>query len=536
MSRGNSSIKGLTFRGRIEEFTENNKVELEFATLSRKGSNKMALDTAPMGVYNVDSDVAEAGSTNYKIIATGHLAKKGDKVRFLATAGAIDELEVDVKEVTANEIVLDGVLSAAVQAGDTFDILRPVSPRYDSTGASLASVISPPIEINVDTGSGPTPTTVLDDRVTPANSVPIPVRLYGVTGNINITSEDLNVQLSHSAASPDSVQIGDGTEIALINASGELQVRDDDLNTDFDTLLTSLDGGARQQRVDIIGTGGIALDTTSQAIRDRLPASLGEKAEAASLAVTLSTENELILSNIQTSVQLIDNAMGSVGTDELRVDLIDLGGAATDATLSTMSQKLPASLGQKIESNSLSVTLSTENEDKLDRIMDSVELLDNALGTIGTDELRINIVGQGGLATETTLDNIHDKLPTALGQQNKAGSLSVTIASDQEALNTNAAVVDFLDGGVVDTSSTNITVGAGPNLVASLAANVKKIQIIEDIGEFMSLKDGGGTVLAYLPLGGGEVEVSIASGTAIHIASETGGTINIGKIAINFLG
>ncbi len=95
--------------------------------------------------------------------------------------------------------------------------------------------------------------------------------------------------------------------------------------------------------------------------------------------------------------------------------------------------------------------------------------------------------------------------------------------------------VDFLDSGVVNSASTNITAG-GLSVVASLAANVKELEIVDDIGDYMTLTNGAGTVLAYLPLGGGRVKVSIASGTALKLASVSGSTISSGKIAINFLG
>jgi len=98
------------------------------------------------------------------------------------------------------------------------------------------------------------------------------------------------------------------------------------------------------------------------------------------------------------------------------------------------------------------------------------------------------------------------------------------------------APVDFLDAGVLDTSTTNIP-STGVTVVAStgLAAACTEIEIQEDIGEFMSLRVGG-TVKAYLPLGGGRVKVSLAATDAVQLYSETGTTINSGKIAINFLG
>ena len=104
------------------------------------------------------------------------------------------------------------------------------------------------------------------------------------------------------------------------------------------------------------------------------------------------------------------------------------------------------------------------------------------------------------------------------------------------------APVDFLDAGVFDASTgTNIPSTGSAELVTNLAAACTEIEIQEDIGEFMSLRaegsgGGGYNVKAYLPLGGGRVKVSLAAGDGIKLFSETGTTINSGKIAINFLG
>lgn len=111
---------------------------------------------------------------------------------------------------------------------------------------------------------------------------------------------------------------------------------------------------------------------------------------------------------------------------------------------------------------------------------------------------------------------------------------AVVISSGSISVNA-IAPIDFLDSGIVDSSSTNIP-AAGLQVVASLAADVKEIEILEDIGEYMTLTDGADAVLAYLPLGGGRVKVSVAAATALKLASVSGSTISVGKIAINFLG
>ena len=96
------------------------------------------------------------------------------------------------------------------------------------------------------------------------------------------------------------------------------------------------------------------------------------------------------------------------------------------------------------------------------------------------------------------------------------------------------APVDFLDSGLVDTSTANIA-STGTTVVSSLAAACTEIEIQEDIGEFMSLRVGG-PVTAFLPLGGGRVKVSLSATDAVQLFSETGTAISSGKIAINFLG
>lgn len=135
-------------------------------------------------------------------------------------------------------------------------------------------------------------------------------------------------------------------------------------------------------------------------------------------------------------------------------------------------------------------------------------------------------------ATETTLASLEAKdFATSAKQDTIITSLSNIETSTAASL----SPVDFLDVGVLDSSSTNIP-AAGVSVVASLASDCKELEIVDDIGEYMTLTDGSDNVLAYLPLGGGRVKVSIASGTAVKLASVSGATITAGNIAMNFLG
>ena len=96
--------------------------------------------------------------------------------------------------------------------------------------------------------------------------------------------------------------------------------------------------------------------------------------------------------------------------------------------------------------------------------------------------------------------------------------------------------VDFLDAGVFDASTGTNIPAAGSAVLVTLAADCKEIEVVDDIGEYMSLRLTDGTVKAYLPLGGGRVMCSLSTGNAMKLYSETGTTISSGKIAMNFLG
>ncbi len=513
-----SGVNGFTYRGKLEDHTNNKRVQKEFVTMTPIGPSKMGMDVISSGHYVVGASdrIAEAGSTDSRLVLTGHDIKKGDLIRLKVTANAIDEKEIIVLEIVdANTVQFDGVLSASLTTGDTFDIMRAVSQRYDESGAQITA--SAGLKINVNTGAGDVETNVVHDRVTPANTVPVPVIMTDLVGDLNVTAGDLNVQLTHNTAGYDSIRLGDGTNLLGINASLEALVHDADALAQL-ILLVAKDFGT---------------ETTLAALSAKLPATIGQKLMATSLAVTIASDQSAInVGSISGTVSLPTGASTSAlqTTSNGKLDTLIAKDFATETTLATLNGKL-TSLGQKANAASMPVTLSTEQEVILSAIKTAVELLDNV---VAGSEMQVDLVGLGGAATDATLSAMSAKLPAALGQSNKAGSLSVTIASDQEAMNTNMTTVDFLDTGLLDTTTTNITT-AGIIVVASTAAQIRKIQIVDDIGEFMTLRTGG-SVIAYLPLGGGEVEVSIASGAELKLHSETGSSIVIGNIAINFLG
>jgi hypothetical protein len=90
---------------------------------------------------------------------------------------------------------------------------------------------------------------------------------------------------------------------------------------------------------------------------------------------------------------------------------------------------------------------------------------------------------------------------------------------------------------LIDASSTNISNSTFLQLVASTTQITKKIQSIEDIGEFMAIyvgSSGAETMLCALPLGGGEVEVNVPAGSRLTIRS-LNNTVTSGRLILNLL-
>ena len=86
--------------------------------------------------------------------------------------------------------------------------------------------------------------TVTEDTATPANNIPLPVKLMGVSGALTLTTDQLNVQTTHTGASPDSTQIGDGADLLSITAAGEAMV-----NVGASVLPTGAATSAKQDSV-----------------------------------------------------------------------------------------------------------------------------------------------------------------------------------------------------------------------------------------------------------------------------------------------
>lgn len=346
---------------------------------------------------------------------------------------------------------------------------------------------------------------------------------------------------------------------------------------DQEVLLTSLDGKdfATETTLAALNNQDFATETTLAALDAKVTAVNTGDVTVSSSALPTGAATESTLNTVAGDTTSLDNKTPALGS-ALTAASVPVN-IASDQTVPVSASSLPLPTGAATES-----TLST--------VAGDTTSLDSKLPSQGAAltaaSLPVNIASDQtvpvsasslplptGAATESTLSDIlndtngieSNSISIASNTSNSASSLSsidgkitavntgdVTVSSS--ALPTGAATaanqstiiselqgigsktpVDFLDSGVVDSNSSNITT-AGLTVVASLAANVSELEIVEDIGEFMALTDGSDTVLAYLPLGGGRVKVSISSGTALKLRSLTGSAISLGSIAINFLG
>jgi hypothetical protein len=94
--------------------------------------------------------------------------------------------------------------------------------------------------------------------------------------------------------------------------------------TTLAAILSAL-GGTLTASVNTIT--GFATDTVLQAVRDRLPASIGQKASAASLPVVLSTEQQALLGG-GGAITAADGALATVGTTTNAAITTDTAGTA----------------------------------------------------------------------------------------------------------------------------------------------------------------------------------------------------------------
>lgn len=268
-----------------------------------------------------------------------------------------------------------------------------------------------------------------------------------------------------------------------------------------------------------VNTGGVFLEDSAHTNGDQVMAVASVRQDTLAASTDTDGDYAAIKSNASGEIYVADEtAQGSLATiagDTTSIDgkitACDTTGKATEAKQDSIISELQ-DIEADVEANTALLTT-----------------IDADTGTIAGDTTSID-----GKITACDTGNVtvaSSALPTGAATEATASAIQTAI----ESLDSGLTPVDFLDSGLVDSSSSNITTG-GLTVVSSLAADVKEIEIQEDIGEYMALTDGTDAVLAYLPLGGGRIKVNISSGTELKLASLTGSSITLGSIAMNLLG
>lgn len=236
----------------------------------------------------------------------------------------------------------------------------------------------------------------------------------------------------------------------------------------------------------------IVLET---AISGKLPATLGQKAMAASLAVAISSDQSVI------PVSAAALPLPSGAATETKQDAQIVQETAIAVSVAAINTKTPALASGRVP----------------------VDVQASVLPT--------------GAATETTLAAINTKTPS-LGQAAMAASVPVVLASNQSAIPVAAA------GGRArantptykDYSSGNVTTGAYVQLIASTTSATSLLDIFDSSGQAMIIAVGAAASevdqFYVFPGGNGQVQLAIPAGSRVSVKALTA-TASSGYLLLN---
>lgn len=547
---------------------KDDRLKAQFVTIEPIREKQFGMSVAGhLYVYAVGVDAVEAGSTEYIINLTAHSVLVGDVIRF--TSGALIGQEVKVATIPdANSIELAETLSVAPSAADSIQVLRHKYPVVDSDGLLQVTTSQGPVQFRRDG----VPQEVIEDTGTPANNRPLPVKLTDFSGDmvLNATNLNLEVQLDHNSATPDSIQIGDGTEIMAINASNEAQVRDDDANT----TLTSIDGKILTYDLD---TGGGTENVPGVNLRF---SANGGSVEAGTVADPIridpvGTTSQPVVGNVADNAADSGNPVKAGAIYEAALPTYDDGDRSTlhtnvsgelltrnstaEASLSSIDAGIPAALGQAAMAASMPVVVASD-QSSLPTTPDGsaaanaadsgnpikVGAVYNAALPTYDDGDRTNLQSDvnGKLLTSDTvaqasLAAIDAGIPSALGQAAMAASMPVVIASDQSSVPVSVVALSQKEFVRNDYTGTAVTTAAYVQLIASLAFDVKEIEIFDSSGETLKLALGAAASevdqLLVFPGGNGRIPFSASATDRLSIRAVSANA-TVGEVSINLYG
>lgn len=448
------------------------------------------------------SDAAEAGSTNSTIVATAHVATAGDKIRF--TSGANSGLEKRVGSVDANDIYLIEDMPSVIGVGDTFDILRSRTPTVSNTGGLSVSSLT---QFTLD---GVTQT-VIEDTVVPANNRPLPVKLTGITGDVTVTAQNLNVQLTDQGATPDVTRLGDGTnQLAFYvedtaSAGGEVGIVPLGVRNDAGVSPVSADGDFHALQFDNLGNLRTTATVAEQAIQvqDAVYA-------PGNLKMTGGVRQDAAGSPVSADGDVHPLVFDNNGQLKVAATFTEAATAADGAAAPAVGKMMGA--------------------------YDGVNLQYVACDANGVLSEQATVANGGALPALVKVVAGYDGANVRALSTDSTGKLNINASITGSSL----TVVDFLDVPYFDATTINGSAGAFVQCVAALAANVSKVQVFDTSGAFIGVYVGppAGEVLAFVfgPGTNETVEIVIPAASRVSLRSLEAAAPVAGNITMNFIG
>lgn len=243
------------------------KGKAQFKTIHSVNSDAFATANVPKYLYDVvaidkpivsiSDIIGKDGQVEFwSIEVTGHLASVGNVLR--PVDGSLKNFEFDIIAVPdANHVHVLPIASAKPSVADNVRIMAWVTAKGDDEG-------------NLQVGSSPLNfirngviENVTEDTVTPANNIPLPVKLTGFTGDITVTANQLDVSLDNIN---DSVALGDGsgnlidTLTTTVGSNLALAVKDEDAIDELSQISNQLIDGVidpNNSSTTPLGAGGV---------------------------------------------------------------------------------------------------------------------------------------------------------------------------------------------------------------------------------------------------------------------------------------
>jgi hypothetical protein len=545
-------------------------------------------------------------------------AKKGDFVRF--EDGNAQFIELPIVKVETNRFMVGSYLANPPAAGNTFYILRSVSSLVSSDGSS-SSALPTGAATSANQTNGSQKTQIVDGSgnviASTGNALNVALTagsvtlVNGLVSTANSSTTPLGISASFTGTSADITNYSAVEVLVATDRSGilNMQFSSDGTNWDHDDAYacTVTTGGVTQSfyfqgapiakyfrvKYDNDGTaqGVFRLQTVF-----KVNAGVGDIQDLSTAPVDASNGmvTKSVIYGLTTgggggyrAVKV--NPSGALTTDVSGTVAATQSGTWNIGTVSTITNSVAVTgtfwqATQPISAAALPLPSGAATETTLGDVKTSVQLLDNAVGTVaagtaGTASLLSGAVYNSSAPTLTTgqqvalqVDSSGNLKTTAtftgsIGAVNQGTANTVAnawpilmtdgtntaavkaastaaVASDPSvvvALSPNSATPAAAGRSKVaqlynDYTSTSVTTSAYVQLTASTVSAVNKIEIFDSSGEALILAVGGAgsevDQLYIFPGGNGPVDLAIPASSRISVKAKTA-TASAGFLAIN---